>query len=212
MLTDRMIEERMSLTSDCRDHLRISPFQRTSINTDESGNPIVSYGLSSAGYDFRVQPEWLIKKPNHHIIVDPLTVAFYQNSPESDVNKPFVELNSNSIVLDPHGFALVKTVEWFRVPEDCVGIVFTKSTWARCGICLNTTPLEPGWEGYITIEVANLLPSQVRVYAYHGIGQVVFMTSEEFSMLSYNKKPNASYQNQKSCLPPCRVDPTTCRK
>lgn len=205
MLTDDDILHRVTLGNSDRKYLGITPFSPESVNTAE-GRPIVSRGLSSCGYDFAVDPEWWVANERSDVVVDPLTIYDEQFGGDREFGRPFLHLRQGSVVLPPGGFALAFTTETFRIPEDCHAVVFCKSTWARCGIDLNTTPLEPGWEGRITIEITNQLPLAVRVHAGQGLGQVVLYPSASGRPCRrpYNRKPNASYQNQAHPFPPPR--------
>lgn len=111
------------------------------------------------------------------------------------------EHHGSSCVIPPHGFILAETFEELRIPEDCLAEVIGKSTWARCGITLITTPLEPGWQGRVTLEIANLTPFPVEVFSWQGIGQVVFAPGHPCDV-PYNKKPGASYQDQTGITAP----------
>lgn len=132
----------------------------------------ISFGLSSYGYDFTLSDEFLIFRGK-------LT------SPKKLTENDFEKFKGNICKIPPNSFILGRSLEYFRIPRDVIGICFGKSTYARCGIVINVTPLEPEWEGYITIQIANLSPVEGEVYANEGIGQVIFLSSDEICEKSY---------------------------
>lgn len=148
----------------------------------------VSFGLSSYGYDFTLSEEFKIFKGN---ITGPKRVS------EED----FVDFKGKVCEIPPNSFVLGRSVEYFRIPRDVIGICFGKSTYARCGIIINVTPLEPEWEGNITIQIANLTPVKAEVYAGEGIGQVVFLQADQICEKSY-KDLSGKYQNSKGIIIP----------
>lgn len=135
----------------------------------------ISYGLSSYGYDARVAPEFKIFTNVHSTLVDPK--AF---DPQS-----FVDIETECCVIPPNSFALARTVEYFRVPRDVLVICLGKSTYARCGIIVNVTPLEPGWEGHVTLEFSNTTPLPAKIYANEGACQFLFLQGNEPCETSY---------------------------
>jgi len=157
---------------------------------------VISYGVSSYGYDVRAGHIWKVFTNVYGAVVDPK--AFDP--------KGFVEQNVEDYVLiPPNSFALCASIERISVPRDCLAIVIGKSTYARCGIVLNCTPLEPEWEGHITLEVSNTTPLPAKVYAGEGIGQVLFFRTDAAPCeISYADKAG-KYQNQNSqpCPPKC---------
>lgn len=135
----------------------------------------ISYGLSSYGYDARVADEFLIFTNVDNAIVDPK--SFDENS--------FVKRKTDVCIIPPNSFALASTVEYFRVPRDIMVICLGKSTYARCGIIVNVTPLEPGWEGHVTLEFSNTTPLPARIYANEGACQFLFLKGNEPCEISY---------------------------
>jgi len=146
---------------------------------------VISYGVSSYGYDMRVAREFKIFTNALSAIVDPK--AF---DPKS-----FVEFEGDVCVIPPNSFALARSVEYFRIPRDVITICVGKSTYARCGIITNVTPFEPEWEGYVTLEISNTTPLPARIYANEGIAQVLFLGGEEPPEKSYADK-KGKYQKQ----------------
>ena len=135
----------------------------------------ISYGLSSYGYDARVAPEFKIFTNVHSTVVDPKNF-----DPQS-----FVDMQTECCIIPPNSFALARTVEYFRVPEDVLVICLGKSTYARCGIIVNVTPLEPGWEGHVTLEFSNTTPLPAKIYANEGACQFLFLQGNEPCETSY---------------------------
>ena len=146
---------------------------------------IISYGPSSYGYDIRVSDEFKIFTNVNSTVVDPK--AFDEGS--------FVDYRGKLCTIPPNSFALARSVEYMRMPRNVTGIVLGKSTYARCGIVTNCTPLEAGWEGYITIEISNTTPLPARIYANEGIAQVLFFESDEECLVSYADR-SGKYQGQ----------------
>ena len=156
--SDRWIR-RMATT-----HRMIEPFADSQVREG-----VISYGVSSYGYDMRVAPEFKIFTNALSVIVDPK-----QFDPKS-----FVEFSGETCVVPPNSFALARSVEYFRIPRNVLTICVGKSTYARCGIITNVTPFEPEWEGYVTLEISNTTPLPARIYANEGIAQVLFFTADE---------------------------------
>ncbi len=125
---------------------------------------MISYGLSSYGYDARLAPEFMVFTNVDNALVDPKEFS----------DKSFVERNADTCIIPPNSFALARTVEYFRIPDDVMVICLGKSTYARCGLIVNVTPLEPGWEGQVTLEISNTTPLPAKVYANEGIAQFLF--------------------------------------
>ena len=146
---------------------------------------VISYGVSSYGYDVRIADEFKIFTNINSTIVDPKNF-----DPRS-----FVDFKGDVCVIPPNSFALARTVEYFRIPRDVIVIALGKSTYARCGIILNVTPLEPEWEGIVTLEVSNTTPLPAKIYANEGIAQVLFFESDEVCETSYKDKAG-KYQAQ----------------
>lgn len=169
-------------------HKMIEPFvdnlQRQSRNT-------LSYGLSSYGYDARVAKEFKIFTNIDNAIVDPKN--FSQNS--------FVDRETDVCIIPPNSFALARTVEYFRIPRDVLVICLGKSTYARCGIIVNVTPLEPEWEGHVTLEFSNTTPLPAKIYAYEGACQFLFLRAEEVCEVSYKDRFGKYMKQQGVTLP-----------
>jgi len=125
---------------------------------------VISYGLSSYGYDIRVSDEFKVFTNVHNSMVDP------KNFDE----KSFVEIKAPECIIPPNSFALARTIEYFRIPRSTVTVCLGKSTYARCGIIVNVTPFEPEWEGFVTLEISNTTPIPAKIYANEGIAQVPF--------------------------------------
>ena len=146
---------------------------------------VISFGVSSYGYDMRIADEFEIFTNVHSVVVDPKN--FSKDS--------FVRFKGKECIIPPNSFALGKSVEYFRIPRNVLCIVLGKSTYARAGIIVNVTPLEPAWTGFVTIEISNTTPLPVKVYANEGIAQVLFLESDEECETSYADK-KGKYQNQ----------------
>ena len=136
---------------------------------------VISYGLSSYGYDIRVAPEFKVFTNVHHVVVDPK---------EFD-DRSFVDINEKECIIPPNSFALARTVEYFRIPRDVLVVCLGKSTYARCGIIVNVTPLEPTWEGYLTLEISNTTPLPAKIYGGEGIAQLLFFEGDEEPEIAY---------------------------
>ena len=162
------------------EHRMIEPFVAEQVKEG-----VISYGLSSYGYDIRVADEFKIFTNVNATIVDPKNF---------DV-KSFVDLQGSTCIIPPNSFALARSVEYFRIPRDVLAICLGKSTLARCGIIVNITPLEPEWRGYITIEISNTSPLPAKIYSGEGIAQVIFLRAEEPCEISYAEK-EGKYQKQ----------------
>lgn len=152
------------------------------------GQNVISYGLSSYGYDIRVGNEFMIFTNVGATLVDPKDFH-YDNVVEIDASK------QGYCVVPPNSFALARTVEYFRMPRDTIAICLGKSTYARCGIIVNVTPFEPEFEGHITIEISNTTPLPAKIYANEGIAQVLFLQGDEACEVSYKDK-KGKYQGQ----------------
>lgn len=152
---------------------------------------VISYGLSSYGYDMRVADEFKIFTNVHSAIVDPKQFA-----PNS-----FVDFQGDVCVIPPNSFALARSVEYFRIPRQVLTICLGKSTYARCGLIVNVTPFEPEWEGYVTLEISNTTPLPAKVYANEGLAQVLFFEADDMCEVSYADK-RGKYQGQHGVTPP----------
>lgn len=168
------------------DHGMIEPFEDRQVREH-----VISYGLSSYGYDMRVTDEFKVFTNVFNVIVDPK-----EFSPRS-----FVDIKADYCDIPPNSFALARSFELFRIPRNVCCIVMGKSTYARCGIIVNVTPLEPEWVGHVTIEISNTTPLPARIYANEGIGQVIFLESDESCEVSYADKKGKYQQQQGIVLP-----------
>jgi dCTP deaminase len=162
----------------------IEPFEAGQVR-ETGGRRIVSYGTSSYGYDIRCANEFKIFTNINSTIVDPK--SFDPNS--------FVDVVGDECIIPPNSFALARTVEFFRIPRNVLTICLGKSTYARCGIIVNVTPLEPEWEGHVTLEFSNTTPLPARIYANEGCAQVIFIESDEVCETSYRDR-GGKYQGQ----------------
>ena len=162
----------------------IEPFESRQVR-EMDGNRIVSYGLSSYGYDVRCANEFKIFTNINSAVVDPK--AFDANS--------FVDMQADVCIIPPNSFALARTVEYFRIPRDVLTICLGKSTYARCGIIVNVTPLEPEWEGHVTLEFSNTTPLPAKIYAGEGVAQMIFLMAKDVCEVSY-KDRCGKYQGQ----------------
>ena len=154
-------------------------------------NGVISYGLSSYGYDIRVADEFKIFTNVNSAVVDPKQFD----------KRSMVDFKGDICVIPPNSFVLAKTVEYFRIPRQVLTICVGKSTYARCGIIVNVTPFEPEWEGFVTLEISNTTPLPARIYANEGIAQVLFFESDASCEVSYADK-KGKYQNQKGIALP----------
>ena len=171
-------------------HGMIEPFEPNQIKRNGSG-PIVSYGTSSYGYDVRCSDEFKIFTNINSTIVDPKKF-----DPSS-----FVDFKGDVCIIPPNSFALARTVEFFRIPRNVLTICLGKSTYARCGIIVNVTPLEPEWEGHVTLEFSNTTPLPAKIYANEGVAQVIFIEGDEICETSY-KDRGGKYQGQQGVTLP----------
>ncbi len=163
----------------------IEPFSENQMRIDENGQKLISYGVSSYGYDVRCSNEFKVFTNIHSAIVDP----------KSFDEKSFVDINSDVCVIPPNSFALARTVEYFRIPRNVLTVCLGKSTYARCGIIVNVTPLEPEWEGHVTLEFSNTTNLPAKIYAGEGVAQMLFFESDEVCETSY-KDRDGKYQGQ----------------
>jgi len=163
----------------------IEPFEPGQVRYGQDGNKLVSYGTSSYGYDVRCSNEFKIFTNTHSAIVDPKD--FDPNS--------FVDIQSDVCIIPPNSFALARTVEYFRIPRSVLTVCLGKSTYARCGIIVNVTPLEPEWEGHVTLEFSNTTTLPAKIYANEGVAQMLFFESDEVCEMSYRDR-GGKYQGQ----------------
>ena len=180
LMSDKWISEQ------ARKNKIISPFENKQVR-----NGKISYGLSSYGYDARVSDEFKIFTNVNNTIVDPKNFSY----------DGFIEKKSDSCVIPPNSFVLARTVEYFKIPRNILVICLGKSTYARCGIIVNVTPLEPEWEGYVTLEFSNTSPLPAKIYAFEGACQFLFIKGEEEPLLSYADK-KGKYMRQKGVTLP----------
>ena len=169
-----------------REQRMIEPFVEHQIS-----DGVISYGVSSYGYDIRVADEFKIFTNVHSAIVDPK--AF---NPDS-----MVDYKGDICIIPPNSFALARTVEYFRIPRSVLTVCLGKSTYARCGLIVNVTPFEPEWEGYVTLEISNTTPLPARIYANEGIAQVIFFEADEVCQTSYADRKGKYQYQQKIELP-----------
>ena len=152
---------------------------------------VISYGLSSYGYDLRVADEFKIFTNVNNAVVDPKNFSA----------SSFVDVQTDICIVPPNSFALARSVEYFKIPRDVLTICVGKSTYARCGIIVNVTPFEPEWEGFVTLEISNTTPLPARIYANEGLCQILFFQSDEPCEISYKDK-KGKYQGQKGIMLP----------
>jgi len=180
----------MSIKSDkwirrmAQQHGMIEPFESGQVRANENGK-VISYGTSSYGYDVRCSDEFKIFTNINSAIVDPKD--FDSNS--------FIDLKAPICIIPPNSFALARTVEYFRIPRDVLTICLGKSTYARCGIIVNVTPLEPEWEGHVTLEFSNTTTLPAKIYANEGVAQMLFFGGDEVCEVSY-KDRGGKYHGQ----------------
>jgi dCTP deaminase len=182
----------MSIKSDrwikrmAREHGMIEPFV-----DDQMRQGVISYGVSSYGYDVRVGNEFKVFTNVYNTVVDP----------KSFDPRSFVDIVADECIIPPNSFALASTIEYFRIPRDILTVCLGKSTYARCGIIVNVTPFEPEWEGHVTIEISNTTPLPAKIYANEGIAQVLFFQGDEPCEKSYKDK-KGKYQAQRGVTLP----------
>jgi len=164
----------------------ISPFEDKQVRKG-----VISYGLSSYGYDIRVADEFKLFTDIYSTLVDPKKFD----------PKSFVDIKAKSIIIPPNSFALARTVEYFRIPRNVLTVCLGKSTYARCGIIVNVTPFEPEWEGTATLEISNTTPLPAKIYANEGIAQVLFFESDEVCETSYADKKGKYLKQLEVTLP-----------
>jgi len=169
----------------------IDPFEPGQVRLSENGDRQISYGTSSYGYDVRCAGEFKIFTNINSAVVDPK--RFDANS--------FVDFTGDVCIIPPNSFALARTVEYFRIPRTVLTICLGKSTYARCGIIVNVTPLEPEWEGHVTLEFSNTTPLPAKIYANEGVAQFLFFESDEVCEMSYADRAG-KYQGQKGVTLP----------
>ena len=169
-----------------REQRMIEPFEDSQVR-----NGVISYGVSSYGYDIRVANEFKIFTNVYSAVVDPKHF-----NPRS-----MVDYKGEVCIIPPNSFALARTIEYFRIPRDVLTICVGKSTYARCGIIVNVTPFEPEWEGFVTLEISNTTPLPAKIYANEGIAQVLFFQADDECEVSYADK-KGKYQKQEEIVLP----------
>ncbi|MBN8555664.1 MAG: dCTP deaminase [Deltaproteobacteria bacterium] len=168
------------ITKMSKEQAMITPFESSQVRSG-----VISFGVSSYGYDMRCTDEYKIFTNVNSTVVDP------KNFQESN----FVEFKGPVLVVPPNSFALARSVEYFKIPRNVLAVCLGKSTYARCGIICNVTPFEPEWEGHVTIEISNTTPLPAKIYSNEGICQVLFYESDEPCAVSYKDK-KGKYQGQ----------------
>jgi len=169
----------------------IEPFVERQVRQLDGGSRVISYGLSSYGYDLRVADEFKVFTNVFNTVVDPKNFDA----------KSFVDLQADVCIVPPNSFALARSVEHFRIPRDILTVCLGKSTYARCGIIVNVTPFEPEWEGHVTLEISNTTPLPAKIYANEGLAQVVFLRASKPCEVSYADR-NGKYQSQRGITLP----------
>ena len=169
-----------------KEHDMINPFSEKQVREG-----VVSYGLSSYGYDLRVADEFKIFTNVNSSIVDPKQFD----------EKSFVTIRTDVAIVPPNSFALARSVEYFKIPRDVLTICVGKSTYARCGIIVNVTPFEPEWEGFVTLEISNSTPLPAKIYSNEGLCQILFFQGDESPEVSYKDK-SGKYQRQSGIVLP----------
>jgi dCTP deaminase len=186
----------MSIKSDqwirrmAQEQRMIEPFAAEQAR-EVDGRKIISYGTSSYGYDVRCASEFKIFTNINSTIVDPKRFD----------EKSFVDFTGDVCIIPPNSFALARTIEFFRIPRNVLTVCVGKSTYARCGIICNVTPLEPEWEGHVTLEFSNTTPLPAKIYANEGVAQMLFFESDEVCATSY-KDRGGKYQGQRGVTLP----------
>jgi len=180
VLSDKEIKEYV------KKYKMIEPFQTKQVREGK-----ISFGVSSYGYDFRLADEFKIFTNIYSAVIDPKNFSA----------KSFIDFRGNVCIIPPNSFVLARSFEYFRIPRDVIGICLGKSTYARCGIVVNVTPLEPEWEGYITVEISNTTPLPAKVYAKEGICQIIFVKGSQMCETSYKDK-KGKYQKQQGVTLP----------
>ena len=168
------------ITRMAREHNMIEPFV-----DDQMRVGVISYGVSSYGYDVRVGDEFKVFTNVYNTVVDPKNFD----------PKSFVDIKADVCIIPPNSFALASTIEYFRIPRDILAVCLGKSTYARCGIIVNVTPFEPEWEGHVTIEISNTTPLPAKIYSNEGIAQLLFFGGDQLCETSYSDR-KGKYMDQ----------------
>jgi dCTP deaminase len=164
----------------------IEPFEASQVRGGR-----ISYGLSSFGYDIRVGDEYKVFTDVHSVVVDPKNFDA----------RSFVDIKADYCIIPPHSFALAATMEYFRIPRDILVVCVGKSTYARCGIIVNVTPLEPEWCGHLTLEISNTTPLPAKIYSCEGLAQLLFFQGDQVPEVTYASR-QGKYQDQRGVTPP----------
>lgn len=167
------------------EHRMIEPFIENQVRDN-----VISYGLSSFGYDIRIANEYKVFTNVNSAIIDPKVFN----------SASFVDFIGDICIIPPNSFVLARTVEYFRIPANVLSICIGKSTYARCGLIVNVTPLEPGWEGFLTLEISNTTPLPARIYSNEGIAQLLFFEGDTPEITYADRK--GKYQNQQGVTLP----------
>jgi len=187
----------MSIKSDhwirrmAEQHELISPFERNQVKTNHNNERVISYGTSSYGYDVRCADEFKIFHNVNSAVVDPKNFD----------SKSFMDVKADVCIIPPNSFCLARTVEYLKIPRNILTICLGKSTYARCGIIVNVTPLEPEWEGHVTLEFSNTTTLPAKIYAGEGVAQFLFFESDEVCDISYKDRAG-KYQGQRGVTLP----------
>jgi dCTP deaminase len=174
-----------------KEHGMIEPYEEGQIRTGADGGKLISYGVSSYGYDLRVADEFKVFTNVYNTFVDPKHFD----------DRSFVDIKSDVCIVPPNSFALARSVEYFRIPRNVLTVCLGKSTYARCGIIVNVTPFEPEWEGHVTLEISNTTPLPAKIYANEGLAQVLFFEAEEICEVSYADR-GGKYMKQRGITVP----------
>jgi len=169
----------------------ISPFCEQQVKHDANGEKTISHGVSSYGYDVRCAREFKIFTNVHSAVVDPKRFN----------SQSFIDVETDVCIIPPNSFALARTVEYFKIPRNVLTICLGKSTYARCGIIVNVTPLEPEWEGHVTLEFSNTTNLPAYIYANEGVAQMIFLKAEQDCAVSYRDR-GGKYQGQRGITEP----------
>ena len=173
------------------EHGMIEPFAEAQVRKTDGGDAVISYGISSYGYDLRVSTEFKVFTNVFNTVVDPKHFD----------DRSFVDMDTEICIVPPNSFALARSIEYFRIPRDILTICLGKSTYARCGIIVNVTPFEPEWEGHVTLEISNTTPLPAKIYANEGLAQVLFLKAESVCEVSYADR-KGKYMKQRGITGP----------
>lgn len=184
LLSDKDIREMVEK------HDMIAPYENDLVKHVD-GEKVVSYGLSSYGYDLRVSDEFKVFTNVYNTIIDPKNFN----------DESFVDIKGPFCIVPPNSFALARSVEYFKIPRNILTMCIGKSTYARCGIIVNVTPFEPEWEGHVTLEISNTTPLPAKIYSNEGLAQVIFMEGKNVCETSYADR-KGKYMNQRGIVVP----------